>query len=197
MTQYEYLFAFPNNIDACLATEFDECVSFYKAGPTTSANIAMAAVGDEVTVTHDPGASCKWICKEVQTSGYKCFAKKHPGKGYNPVVVARPIGMTDVVLSFVSRNVAKKTWKLLAENKNGDKQVLVFADSCNINEVKVAVKGKFSRGWNDECNIEVFGDVNGRSNALKFFCPGITKSVKARPVKRPAAQKKIVHWAKK
>ena len=33
MMQYEY----PNNIDACFATEFDECVGFHKECPVTSA----------------------------------------------------------------------------------------------------------------------------------------------------------------
>ena len=42
MMQYEY----PNNIDACFATEFDECVGFHKECPVTSASVAMAAEGE-------------------------------------------------------------------------------------------------------------------------------------------------------
>jgi hypothetical protein len=199
MMQYEYCFAFPDNIDACFATEFDECKNFHKAGPATSANIAMAAEGDEVTLTHDKGSCCKFICRMVQTSGYKCFTKKNLGRDNPPAIIARPVGKTDVVLQFVSRNVVNKTWKLLAENKDGKKELLTFGDNDNINEVKVCVRDKFSSGGNDVLHIQEFVDVNGRRNALKFFYPGATKSdkKKVQPLKRPSAQKKISQWTKK
>jgi hypothetical protein len=198
MMQYEYCFAYSNNIDACLATEFDACVSFNKAGPVTSASIATAAANDEVCLTLESRTTSKYICKEVQTSGYKCFRKKHVGRHNPPLVIARPIGKDDVALKFVSRNVVKKTWKLLAENKDGKKELLTFGDKDNINDVKVGVRDKFSRGWNDVVHIKEFADVSGLRNALQYFSPGGTTSVqKCQPLKRPSHQKKISKWTKK
>ena len=199
MMQYEYTFAYPCEIDACFATEFDESVGFHKAGPVTSASMALASEGDEVTLTHDSGASCKYMCRMVQTSGYKCFIKKHAMVSENPqAIIARPIGKTDLLLSFLSRNVVKKTWKLLAEYKDGKKELFVFGDNDNINEVKVKINRTFPRGENAALYIQQLVDVHGRRNALKFFSPGgITSVQKCQPLKRPSARKKITQRTKK
>lgn len=199
MMQYEYTFACPEDIDACFATEFDECVGFVKADAETSASLAIAAEGDELLLTDEDGTLCPYICQIVQTSGYKCFTKKHLFRPPFCAVIARPLGNTDVVLKFMGRNALKRTWRLLAEDKDGKKKLFTFDDKDKINDVRVCVRNKFTRGTFYPFDIQKLAGVHGRRNALQFFSPGaaVGDKKKVQPLKRPSARKKISQRTKK